>query len=127
MMGAFFSTGCPKNVPMTEIPTLKGLDDIMWAQKGIAGPAFGKAKQDAFSNEEWAMLADVGARINATSTRVKNEFSQGRKEGFAGSAEALAQKASELETAAKGKDVVGAKAALSAMGAECKNCHSNFR
>jgi hypothetical protein len=113
-----------RDLPPAQIEALGKLDDVMDVQATIADPQFKKIGGAAYTPEDFAAFADVGARIQVTSHKIL-EFSKGPEfDGFAtrlhGNAEALAQ-------AAAAKDGAAASTALAAMKATCKACHSKFK
>jgi cytochrome c556 len=126
VVAALGTIGCAKNVPLEEIPNLKKISVVMWAQQTIAGPQLKKANKAAFIEQDWAAFADCGARIAATAQKIK-DFAEKRPTGFATQAENLHRSAVALADAAKTKNVDAAKAALTEMKAACTTCHKEFR
>lgn len=113
-----------RDVPAKDVPALGKLDDVMDVQATVADPWFGKLDATSFSDADFTSLADVGERIQATSARTK-AFSRGP--GFDALADRLGGTAKQLGEAAAQKDAKAATAALAAMKATCKECHSKFR
>jgi hypothetical protein len=113
-----------KNVPLSEIPSLTKLDDVMAAQATIADPQFKKIGARAYGDADWAAFADAAARLTATSQKIK-EFSKGPE--FDALAQRLGEKAGALGTAATARDASGASSALGEVKAVCKECHKKFR
>ena len=113
-----------RDLPPDQIQKLAKLDEVMDVQATIADPQFKKIDQTAYTDEDWAAFADMGSRLQATSTKIK-EFSKGPD--FDRLAAQLNAKASELSTAAGAKDAPGASRALGATKATCKECHSKFK
>ncbi|HEV8321034.1 MAG TPA: cytochrome c [Myxococcota bacterium] len=109
----------PADVP--KIPTLKKLMDT---QATYADAQFKKIGAASYSDADFAAFADLGTRIEATSTHIK-DFSMGPD--FDKLADTLHAKAAELSSAAAAKDGAAARAALSGMKATCKECHSTWR
>jgi cytochrome c556 len=112
------------NTPVEGIPKIQSLSELMAVQATAADPQFGKASQESFTDAEFAELAGVGAKIDATSKHLKT-FSKGPD--FDALGMKLNEKANGLSTAAAAKDAAGARTALTDMKATCKECHSKFR
>lgn len=122
---AIVACGPPKNyTPVAEIPKLQTLKDVMDVQATTADPQFKKMDATAYSDAEFAELADTAQKIDATSKHIK-DFSKGP--GFDALADQLNAKAAALGQAAAAKDAAGASKALSEMKATCKSCHSQFK
>jgi cytochrome c556 len=125
VVAAAAACGAPvKNTPIAEIPALKTLDDVMANQATIADPQMKKAGQGAYTDADYAAFAEVGARIDATSTKIK-DFSKGPD--FDAFALKLNGTAKALSAAAAAKDAAKSGAALAEMKATCKACHSKFK
>ena len=107
-----------------QIEKLDKLKEVMDVQATVADPAFKKVGESAYSEQDWAMFADVGNRIQVTS-RKAHQFSKGPE--FDKLADQLHATAEKLSAAATAKDVGGASGALVAMKATCKECHSRFK
>ena len=117
-------SGCVKRIYTdAEIPTIGDIEAVMHAQAQLAGPAMKKAGAASFTEEDWASFTAVASRVKLTAARTKT-WSKGP--GFDQLADQLGASADELALAAAAKDVDKAKAALGAMGATCKSCHSKF-
>ncbi len=118
--------GCAakKNTPIDEIPKLQKLGDVMDNQSTTADPLFKKMDQASFTDEEFKLMADSAARLQATSAKIK-DFSKGP--GFDALALRLNEKARALGDAAQAKNAAGTSTALKEMKATCKECHSKFR
>ncbi len=124
---ALFGAACGppvKNTPLDEIPKLKSLDDVMDNQATAADPQFKKIGQDKYTDADFTAFAETGARIQATSLKIK-DFSKGPE--FDQMAMKLNETAKALEAAGKAKDAKAASTALTDMKATCKACHSKFR
>jgi hypothetical protein len=121
-----FALACVHNreVTVEQVPTLAKIGDVMDAQATVADPQFKKRDQASFTDAEYAVLADVSAKIQATALKTK-DFSKGP--GFDALAVQLHDRAAELGTAAVAKDAAGARKALTDMKKTCKECHSKFR
>jgi cytochrome c556 len=113
-----------KNTPIEEIPKLTKLDDVMDNQAAVADPLFKKIGTSSFSDAEWAQVAEAGARLQATSAKIK-DFSKGA--AFDALALRLNEKAKALADAATAKDAAAASSTLAEMKATCKECHSKFK
>jgi cytochrome c556 len=120
------AAGCfPKrDLPADQIGKLTKLAEIMDVQATIADPQFKKIGQASYTDADFTSFADVGARIQATSLRIK-EFSKGP--GFDELAVQLNTQAKALADAAQAKDAAAASKAMSEMKATCKTCHQKFR
>lgn len=124
-VAALAACGPPvNNTPVEGIPNLKTLDAVMDAQATTADPQFGRMEQTSFTDAELASLAETGAKIEATSKRTK-DFTKGPD--FDALATKLGESAAALSKAASAKDAAAVRAALGAMKATCKECHSKFR
>ena len=113
-----------KQTPVEEIPKLTKLDDVMDNQATAMDPLFKKIGQTSFSDEEWAALTAAGARVQATSLKIK-DFTKGAE--FDALAMKLNQKATDLSNSYATKDASAANKALEEMKATCKECHKKFR
>jgi cytochrome c556 len=126
VLAALAATACfPKrDLPADQIQKLTKLEELMDVQATLADPQFKKAGQSSYSDAEFATFADVGARIQVTSGRLK-EFTKGPE--FDTLAAQLNTNAKALADAAAAKDAAGASKALGDMKATCKTCHSKFK
>ena len=113
-----------KNTPVEEIPKLAKLSDVMDNQATVMDPLFKKIGQNQFTDEDWAGLTAAGAKIQATSLKIK-DFSKGAE--FDALAMKLNQAATDLSNSYASKDANAANNALSTMKATCKECHKKFR
>lgn len=123
-LAAFAACVPHRDLPPDQIKSLTKLSDVMDVQATIADPQMKKADKGAYDDADWAAFADVGSRIQVTSTKIK-DFSKGAE--FDGLANQLNMQASALSTAAQAKDAAKASAALTGMKAVCKECHSKFK
>lgn len=122
---AFVACGPPKNyTPVDQIPKIGSLKEVMDVQATAADPQFKKRDQESFTADDWAQFAETAKKIDATSHHIK-DFSKGKD--FDALADQLNGHAAELGKAADAKDANAARAALNAMKATCKECHSRFR
>lgn len=125
LLVAFAAACVPhRDYPPDQIKGLTKLADVMDVQSTIADPQMKKADQGTYDDADWAAFADVGNRIQVTSTKIK-DFSKGPE--FDGLANQLNMQATALSAAAQAKDAAKASAALSGMKAVCKECHSKFK
>lgn len=113
-----------RDVPAKDVPSLGSLEEVMDVQATVADPWFPKASAAAFTDADFATLADVGDRIQATGARTKS-FSKGP--AFDALADRLGGTGKQLVEAAGRKDAKAASEALLAMKSTCKECHSSFR
>lgn len=113
-----------RDYPPDQIRAAKSLSEVMDVQATVADPQMKKADQASYTDDDWKAFADVGSRIQVTSTKAK-EFSKGPE--FDQLADQLNAKAKALESAAQSKDAKAASTALSEMKATCKTCHSKFK
>src|SRR5277367_3009856 len=111
-LSLLFLAACPPNTRFTteQVPTLDSLDDVMWAQSQSADPQFKKIGATTFTDDDYAQLTALAARIDATTAKVKKNFSRGP--AFDAFADALAAHAKELADAATAKDAAKSTAAL---------------
>ena len=123
--GAAAACGPPiKQTPIEEIPKLTKLEDVMDNQATAMDPLFKKIGQTTFTDEDWAAITAAGAKVQATSLKIK-DFSKGAE--FDALAMKLNGKATDLSNSYASKDVAAANAALAGMKATCKECHKKFR
>jgi cytochrome c556 len=113
-----------KDLPAEEITKLTKLDDVMAAQATIADPQFKKIGQATYADADWAAFADTGARLQASSLKIK-DFTKGAE--FDALAMRLNTESKSLADAAAAKDAAAASKALADMKATCKECHKKFR
>jgi len=123
--GAAAACGPPmKNTPVEEIPKLSKLSDVMDNQSTVMDPLFKKMGQTTFTDEDWAAITAAGAKVQATSLKIK-DFSKGAE--FDALAMKLNQQATDLSNSYSTKDAAAANTALGNMKATCKECHKKFR
>jgi cytochrome c556 len=113
-----------RDLTVAQIAASGSLSEIMDAQATIADPEWSKIGKAGYTDADWAALEDMATRLQATSAKAK-EFSKGP--GFDVLALQLHTHAEELHAAFAAKSEAGASAALQAMKATCKECHSKFR
>lgn len=113
-----------KNTPLSDIPKLTRLSDVMDNAATTADPQFKKIGQATFTNAELASFAVTAERVAAAAIKAK-DFSRGPE--FDALAARLEAKAKALGVAAGSKDAMGAGTALKEMKATCKECHSKFK
>jgi hypothetical protein len=113
-----------KQTPVEEIPRLTKLGDVMDNQATVADPQFKKIGQPSYSDAELAAMGDAAARLQATSTKLK-DFSKGPE--WDALALRLNEKARALGDAAQAKNAAAASTALAEIKATCKECHKKFR
>jgi soluble cytochrome b562 len=113
-----------RDVPVTEVPKLAKLVEVMDVQGTVMDPQFKKIGQATYGDADWTAFADAGARIQATSMHIK-DFSKGP--AFDALAMQLNAHAKELADAAGAKDAAAASKALAEMKATCKTCHKQFK
>ena len=125
-VGGSWAAGCVphRDLAPDQIEKLDKLKEVMDVQATVADPAFKKIGDAAYVEQDWAMFADVGSRIQVTS-RKAHQFSKGPD--FDRLADQLHTNASRLSAAAAAKDAGGASGALAEMKATCKECHSRFK
>jgi hypothetical protein len=123
---ALGGAGCVphRDLPPDQIEKLGKLDEVMDVQATVADPAFKKIGAPAYSEQDWALFADVGNRIQVTS-RKAHQFSKGPE--FDKLADQLHSTAEKVSAAATAKDGGAASGALAEMKATCKECHSRFK
>jgi len=113
-----------RDLPPDQIEKLGKLDEVMDVQATVADPQFKKIDAASYTDQDWAAFADLGNRIQVTSHKI-HQFSKGPD--FDAFADRLHGHAESLSSAAAAKDARAASAALGAMKATCKECHSKFR
>lgn len=113
-----------KNTPVSEIPKLTKLSDVMDNQATVMDPLFKKIGSQQFTDDDWAEITAAAAKVQATSLKIK-DFSKGAE--FDALAMKLNQEATDLANTYASKDASGANNALAAMKATCKECHKKFR
>lgn len=113
-----------RDLPPAEIEKLTSLKEVMDVQATVADPQFGKVGQASYDEQDWTAFADVGSRLQVTSTKAK-QFSKGPE--FDALADQLHAKAEALSAAASAKDPRAASDALAQIKATCKTCHSKFK
>ncbi len=115
----------PKHeVTVDQVASIAKLSDLMDAQATYADPMFKKRGQTSFTDEEFATFVDSAARLQATSMKIK-DFSKGP--AFDAFAITLNGHINELHASAQAKDAGATRAALTAMKATCRECHSKFK
>ncbi|HEY4117082.1 MAG TPA: cytochrome c [Byssovorax sp.] len=107
-----------------QIDGARSLAEVMDVQATVADRGIEKAGKVAYTDAEWAELADTGARIQLTSRKAK-AFSRGAD--YDALCERLHASAEKLAAAAPIKRVDAASAALGEMKATCKECHARFK
>src|SRR3954447_27041026 len=114
--------GCfPKrDLPASEVPKLAKLEEVMDVQATVMDPQFKKIGQPTYSDADWAAFADASARVQATSTKIK-DFSKGPE--FDALAMQLNTRAGERGDAANAKDAAASSKALAEMKDPCRTCH----
>ncbi len=112
------------NTPVNEIPKLTKLADVMDNQATVMDPLFKKLGQQTFTDDDWAAITAAGARVQATSLKIK-DFSKGAE--FDALAMKLNQLAADLSNSYASKDSTAARNSLAAMKSTCKECHKKFR
>ena len=113
-----------RDLPPDQIEKLTKLDDVMDVQATVADPQFKKMDETAYTDADWAAFADMGNRIQVTSTKI-HQFSKGPE--FDQLADRLHAGAEALSAAASAKDAAKASSTLASMKATCKECHSKFK
>jgi hypothetical protein len=112
------------STPLTDIPKLASLEQVMDNQATVADPQWKKIGQTTYTDAEYAAFAEAAERIQVTSLKAK-DFSKGPD--FDALAMRLNEKAKALGAAASAKDAAASSSALSEMKATCKECHSKFK
>jgi hypothetical protein len=129
--GVTLLSGClpkPKQAYSNEqITQIASLEEIMRVQASTMDPLFGKRGQSAFTDEEFASMAEAGRRIQASSATVRDKFAANRKPSFATFAGQLNGQAGDLLAAAEAKDAAKSAATLGAMRDTCRGCHKENR
>ena len=121
----FAACGPSTRFTTEQVPTLTTIEDVMWAQSQAADPQFKKIGAASYSDDDYAQLTALAARIGATTAKVKKDFSKGP--AFDAFAETLSGHAKELGDAAAAKDQAKSSLALQSMKDTCKACHKQFK
>jgi hypothetical protein len=118
--------GCAphRDVPVSEVPKLAKLTDVMDVQATVMDPQFKKRGQATYADVDWVAFVDAATRVQATSLHIK-DFTKGP--AFDALAMELNTHARELSDAANAKDAAAASKALVAMKTTCGSCHKKFR
>jgi len=123
--GTFIGCGPAHFIGNSEIPTATKLSDVMWSQAQLADPAFKKISAPAYHDADWAAFTALGERLQLTSAKLKQDFSQGAN--WNALADALGVHAGQLIDATKAKDQEAASTALASTRADCRACHKEYR
>jgi hypothetical protein len=123
--GSLVGCGPAHFIGNSEIPTAKTLGPVMWSQAQLADPAFKKITAPAYLDADWAAFIALGERLQITSVKLKQDFSQG--DHWNALAEALGVHGGELINAARAKHTKSASNALASTRATCRACHNEFR
>jgi hypothetical protein len=123
---AFVAIACVphRDLTVAQIGGLSNLEEVMQVQATVADPQWSKIGKSGYTDADWAALDDVAVRIQATSEKTK-QYSKGPM--FDDFSLRLKTHAEELHAAFTAKNETGASAALTAMKATCKECHSRFK
>lgn len=123
--------GCvpkPKQAYSTDqIKQLESLEELMRVQAEAADPLFGRIGQASYTDAEYANIAALGQKLQATSEAISSRFSQNRPPSFSSYAKRLGEQAGELVTISQAKEAARASAALSGIRDTCKTCHKEHR
>lgn len=122
---ALVACGPPiRNTPVSEIPKIATLAEVMDNAATTADPQFGKRDNATFTDDDYKSFAEASERIAALSLKIK-DFSKGPE--FDALAAKLHDQAESLGKAASAKDAAASGQALKDMKSTCKECHSKFR
>lgn len=124
-VGAFIGCGPAHFIGNSEIPSARTIGPVMWSQAQLADPAFKKINAPAYLEADWIAFAALGERLQITSAKLKQDFSQG--ENWNALAIALGTHGKELIEASQAKDHKAASTALATTRATCRACHNEFR
>ncbi|NUP04719.1 MAG: cytochrome c [Polyangiaceae bacterium] len=114
----------PLDVPMSDIPKLGSLSEVMRANETVAGRQWKQIGEDSYTDEEFAAFKDTGQRMEALAERGKS-FSRGPI--FDKHNDTMIAQAKALTAAADAKDAKAASGALASMKQLCKDCHAATR
>lgn len=112
-----------------EISSITTIEEVMRVQAQQADPWFAKRSQDAFSDDEFASMVQVGDLLQATSAHLDGKFTGTGEydDGFGTYAKELNQHAKSLSDAGAAKDAAKAKEALTSMKTTCSTCHGVYK
>lgn len=112
-----------------EIQTLESLEELMRVNAQKADPLFAKRDQQAYTDAEFADMAEAAAALRASAERTGARFGGQAPfdDGFVAYAKELATHAQSLSDASGAKDAAAAGKALESMRNTCKACHGVYR
>jgi len=128
---AVFTAGCvpkPKqDYSPEQVKELDSLEELMRVQAQTADPQFNHIDQTAFTDVEYASIADAARRLQVTSETLRTRHSQNRPPSFTTYATRLFELSGELLNATQAKDVGKTSATLSSIRDTCRTCHKEHR
>jgi cytochrome c556 len=114
----------PLDAKLDEIPKLATLDEVMRANETVGGRLWKRGGAGSYADADWGAFRDDGAKLAALAERSKN-FSRGP--AYDKYAAQMATPAAALGAAADAKDATKVDAAVDALKATCKACHSETK
>lgn len=128
---ALWQPGCvPKpKVDYTpdQIKSIDALEELMRVQSVTMDPLFAKRRQTTFTDADYGAMVDAAAKVQSGAAALRERFAQNRRPSFATFSEQLGAEATQLKSAAEGKQADKAAAALSAIKETCSGCHKEYR
>jgi hypothetical protein len=110
-----------------QVKGIESLEELMRVQAQTADPQFAKIGQAAYSDREFAGMADAAQRLQSSSEILRTRLSANRPPSFATYAARLSEQAGELLAAASAKDAAKASASLTGIRETCRTCHREHR
>jgi cytochrome c556 len=127
---SFGAAGCvpkPKqDYTLEQLRQMENLEEIMHVQAATMDPQWKKMSGE-LSAADFGVLAEAGARIEATAEAIRTKHSEKRQPGFLTLAEQLGKQAKDLVAATTAKDAEHTRTALRAMKETCATCHKEYR
>lgn len=127
---AWGAVGClpkPKaDYTLEQLKQMDNLEEIMRVQAATMDPQWKKMSGE-LKAADFGILAEAGARIEATAEAIRARHSEKRQPGFLTLAEQLGKQAKDLVAASTAKDAEHTQTALRAMKETCATCHKEYR
>jgi cytochrome c553 len=114
----------PLDAKLDEIPKLATIEEVMRANETVGGRLWKRGGAGSYADADWSEFRDDGAKLAALAERSKN-FSRGP--AYDKYAAQMATLSAELGAAADAKDAAKVDAAVDALKATCKSCHSETK
>lgn len=111
---------------LEQLKQMDNLEEIMRVQAATIDPQW-KKMSGQLTAADFGILAEAGARIEATAEAIRTRHSEKRQPGFLTLAEQLSKQAKDLVAASTAKDAEHTQTALRAMKETCSTCHKEYR